>query len=101
MTDVTLTARFLALARLKIQQGTIAKLWISQVLTRKALFEDPKLHTPILLPECLYLEILVGQMSAQEITVFEGCPAIGDDLTQTTVTGKARYTRKAHNRCVL
>lgn len=41
MTDVTLTARFLALSR---------------------------------------LEILVGQMSAQETTVFENCPAIGDDL---------------------
>ncbi len=92
MTDVTLTARFLALARLRRQQGTTAKLWISQILNRKALLEDPKLHTPILLPECLYLEILVGQMSAQETTVFDGCPAIGDDLTQTTVTGKARYT---------
>ncbi len=92
MTDVTLTARFLALARLRRQQGTTAKLWISQILTRKALLEDPKLHTPILLPECSYLEILVGQMSAQETTVFDGCPAIRDDLTQTTVTGKTRYT---------
>jgi hypothetical protein len=92
ITDVTLTARFLALARLKRQQGTTAKLWISQVLTRKALLEDPKLHTPILLPECFNLEILVGQMSAQETTVFDGCPVIGDDLTQKTVTGKARYT---------
>ena len=53
MTDVTLTARFLALARLKHAQGTTAKLWISQVLTRKALLEDPKLTAPILLPECL------------------------------------------------
>ena len=33
MTDVTLTARFLALARLKRAQGTTAKLWISQILT--------------------------------------------------------------------
>jgi hypothetical protein len=33
MTDITLTARFLALARLKRAQGTTAKLWISQVLT--------------------------------------------------------------------
>ena len=47
MTDVTLTARFLALSRLKRQQGTTAKLWISQVLTRKALLEDPKLCAPI------------------------------------------------------
>jgi hypothetical protein len=58
MTDATLTARFLALFRLKWQQGTAAKLWISQVLTRKALLEDPKLRAPIELPECLYLEIL-------------------------------------------
>ncbi len=54
MTDVTLTARFLALARLKRTQGTTAKLWISHILTRKALLEDPKLPAPIQLPECLY-----------------------------------------------
>jgi hypothetical protein len=92
MTDVTLTARFLALSRLKRQQGATAKLWISQVLTRKALLEDPKLRAPIHLPECLYLEILVGQMSAQETTVFENCPAIGDDLLQKDLTGRTRYT---------
>jgi hypothetical protein len=81
LTDVTLTARFLAVARLRRQPGTAAKLWVSQVYTRKALLEDPKLGTPVLLPEALYLEILVGQMSAQEMTVFNNCPAIGDDLT--------------------
>jgi hypothetical protein len=80
LTDVTLTARFLAVARLRRQTGTTAKLWISQILTRKALLEDPKLGTPIALPESLYLEILVGQMSAQEATVFENYPSIGDDI---------------------
>jgi hypothetical protein len=40
LTDITYTVRFLALARLKRQTGTAAKLWISQVLTRKALLED-------------------------------------------------------------
>ncbi len=39
-------------------------------MTRKALLEDVKLDNPITLPESLYLEILVGQMSAQETTVF-------------------------------
>jgi hypothetical protein len=34
-TDITYTVRFLALARLKRQSGSAAKLWISQVLTRK------------------------------------------------------------------
>jgi hypothetical protein len=33
LTDITYSVRFLALARLKRQQGTAAKLWISQVLT--------------------------------------------------------------------
>jgi hypothetical protein len=88
LTDVTLTARFLAVARLRRQTGTTAKLWISQILTRKALLEDPKLGTPIALPESLYLEILVGQMSAQEATVFENCPSIGDDLQEKDWTGK-------------
>jgi hypothetical protein len=92
MTDFMLTARFSALSRLKRAQGTTAKLWISQVLTKKALLEDPKLPAPIQLPECLYLEILVGQMSAQETTVFDHCPAIGDDLLQKTVMGQPRLT---------
>ncbi len=77
LTDVTLMARFLAVARLRRQTGTPAKLWISQVYTRKGLLEDPKLGSPIHQPEALYLEILVGQMSAQETTVFDGIPSIG------------------------
>jgi hypothetical protein len=67
LTDVTLnTARFLALSRLKRKSGSTAKVWISQVLTRRALLEDIKLPLPILLPETLYLELTVGQMSHQE-----------------------------------
>jgi hypothetical protein len=92
LTDVTLTARFLAVARLKRQPGTAAKLWISQILTRKALLEDSKLGTSITLPESLYLEILVGQMSAQEATGFDNCPSIGDNLIEKDWTGKNRYT---------
>jgi hypothetical protein len=103
LTDVTLTARFLAVARLRRQPGTAAKLWISQILTRKALLEDSKLGTPIILPESLYLEILVGQMSAQETTVFDNCPSIGDDLLEKDWTGKNRYTldklKKAIDAC--
>jgi hypothetical protein len=67
LTDVTLTARFLALSRLKRKSGSTAKLWICQVMTRRALLEDPRLPTPVMLPETLYLELTVGQMSAQEI----------------------------------
>ena len=92
LTDVTLTARFLAVARLRRQAGTTAKLWISQVYTRKALLEDSKLGSPIHLPEALYLEILVGQMSAQETTVFDGIPSIGDDLLSRDARGALRYT---------
>jgi hypothetical protein len=103
LTDVTLTARFLAVARLRRQTATAAKLWISQILTRKALLEDPKLGTPISLPESLYLDILVGQMSAQEATVFENCPSIGDNLLEKDWTGKNRYTldklKKAIDAC--
>jgi hypothetical protein len=62
LTDVTLTARFLALSRLRRKQGSSAKLWVSQVLTRRALLEDPQLPTPITLPETLYLELTLGQM---------------------------------------
>jgi hypothetical protein len=91
LTDITCTVRFLALARLKRQTGTAAKLWISHVLTRKALLEDPKLPAPITLPEALYLEILVGQMSAQETTVFD-CPSIGDDLSAKDGRGRAKFT---------
>jgi hypothetical protein len=91
-TDVTLIARFLAVARLRRQTGTTAKLWISQVYTRKALLEYSKFGSPIHLPEALYLEILVGQMSAQETTVFDGIPSIGDDLLSRDARGALRYT---------
>jgi hypothetical protein len=91
LTDVTLTARFLALSRLKRKQGSTAKVWISQVLTRRALLEDPKLPTPILLPEPLYLELTVGQMSHQETTLFE-CPCIGDDLSEKDSSGDLEWT---------
>ncbi len=89
---VTLTARFLAVGRLRRQTGTTAKLWISQIYTRKALLEDSKLGSPIHLPETLYLEILVGQMSAQETTVFGGIPSIGDDLLAKDAREALRYT---------
>jgi hypothetical protein len=91
LSDVTLTARFLALARLKRKNGSTAKVWISQVLTRRALLEDTRLPTPILLSETLYLELTVGQMSAQETTLFE-CPCIGDDLNSRIRTGQMRWT---------
>ena len=72
-------------------------------MTRKALLEDTKLEHPVLLPESLYLEILVGQMSAQEATVFENCPSIGDNLLEKDWTGKNRYTldklKKAIDAC--
>ncbi len=99
LTDITYTVRFLALARLKRQTGTAAKLWISQVLTRKALLEEPKLPAPITLPEALYLEIIVGQMSAQETTVFD-CPSIGDDLSAKDGRGRAKHTLERIKRSI-
>jgi hypothetical protein len=89
LTDVTLTARFLALSRLRRKPGSSAKLWVSQVLMRRALLEDPQLPTPITLPETLYLELTLGQMSPAETTVFN-IPAIGDDLSHTN--GYGDYT---------
>jgi hypothetical protein len=99
LTDITYTVRFLALARLKRQAGTAAKLLKSQVLTRKALLEDPKLPAPITLPEALYLEILVGQMSAQETTVFD-CPSIGNDLSAKDGRGRAKHTLERIKRSI-
>jgi hypothetical protein len=91
LTDVTFTARFLALSRLKRKTGSTAKLWISQVMTRRALLEDPRLPTPVMLPETLYLELTVGQISAQETTLFE-FPCIGDDLNERDRQGNHRFT---------
>jgi hypothetical protein len=99
LTDVTLTARFLALSRLRRKQGSSAKLWVSQVLMRRALLEDPQLPTPITLPETLYLELTLGQMSPAETTVFN-LPAIGDDLSEKNVYGDLRYTMAKLKRAV-
>ena len=99
LTDVTLTARFLALARLRRKQGSSAKLWVSQVMTRRALLEDPQLPTPIALPETLYLELTLGQMSPAETTVFD-IPAIGDDLSARDAYGESRYTMARIKRAI-
>jgi hypothetical protein len=99
LTDVTLTARFLALSRPRRKQGSSAKLWVSQVLTRRALLEDPQLPTPITLPETLYLELTLGQMSPAETTVFD-IPAIGDDPSDKDGYGEPRYTMARIKRAV-
>lgn len=91
LTDITLTARFLALSRIKRKNGVSAKLWVSQVLTRKALLEDSRLPTPIKLPEALYLELTLGQMTPAETTVFD-IPAIGDDLAILDRRGRPKFT---------
>jgi hypothetical protein len=91
LTDDTLTTRFLALARLRRKQGSSAKLWVSQVTTRRALLEDPQLPAPITLPETLYLELTLGQMSPAETTIFD-IPAIGDDLSAKDGCGEPKYT---------
>ncbi len=87
LTDITLTARFLAISRMKQKSGVSAKLWVLQVLTRKALLEDSRLSTPVTLPEALYLELTLGQMMPAENTVFD-IPAIGDDLTIVDLRGR-------------
>jgi hypothetical protein len=44
-----------------------------------------------MLPETLYLELTVGQMSAQETTLFE-FPCIGDDLNERDRNGDHKFT---------
>jgi hypothetical protein len=60
-------------------------------MIHRALLEDPKLPAPIRLPETLYMELTVGQLSAQETTVFD-CPCIGDDLNETDRAGRLVWT---------
>jgi hypothetical protein len=60
-------------------------------MTRCALLEDPRLPIPVMLPETLYLELTVGQMSAQETTLFE-FPCIGDDLNEKDRSGGPKFT---------
>jgi hypothetical protein len=44
-----------------------------------------------MLPETLYLELTVGQLSAQETTIFD-CPCIGDDLAAKGKGGNYLWT---------
>jgi hypothetical protein len=59
-------------------------------MTRRALLEDSKLPSPVILLDTLYLELTIGQMSAQELTLFE-FPCIGDDLNVRDHSNKLRY----------
>ncbi len=68
-------------------------------MTRRALLEDPQLPTPIALPETLYLELKLGQMSPAETTVFD-IPAIGDDLSAKDAYGEPRYTMARIKRAI-
>ena len=64
LTDITHTARLLSLTQL--ERGQIsAKLWVSQVTSKRALLEDKDLRHPILLPEIVYLELVLGRISPQ------------------------------------
>ncbi len=49
------------------------------------------LHPLSYAPVTLYLELSIGQMSAQETTIFE-CPFIGDDLNARDRSGSMRWT---------
>ena len=60
-------------------------------MTRRALLEGPRLPTPVMLPETLYLELTVGQMSAQETALFE-FPCIGYDLNVKNRSGDPKFT---------
>jgi hypothetical protein len=68
-------------------------------MTRRALLEDPRLPAPILLPETLFLELTVGQLSAQETTIFD-CPCIGDDLNEKDKSGRHLWTLERLKRVV-
>jgi hypothetical protein len=97
LTDITYTVRFLALARLKRQQGTAAKLWISQVLTRKALLEDPKL------PASIYPKPSTWSSSWAKCLhrrLHFDCPSIGDDLSAKDGRGRAKYTLERIKRSI-
>ncbi len=68
-------------------------------MTRRAFLEDPKLPMPVTLPEALYLELTVGQMSPQETTIFE-CSCIGDDLTTKKRSRRPKYTLERIKRAI-
>jgi hypothetical protein len=90
LTDITHTARLLSLTQL--ERGQIsAKLWVSQVTSKRALLEDKDLRQPILLPEIVYLELILGRISPQEANTFE-IPTLGDDLSAVDRRGKPVWT---------
>jgi hypothetical protein len=90
LTDITHTARLLSLTQLERGQVS-ARLWVSQVTSKRALLEDKDLRHPILLPEIVYLELVLGRISPQEANTFE-IPTLGDDLSATNSRGKPVWT---------
>ena len=90
LVDVTHTARLLTLTQLERGQSS-ARLWISQLTSKRALLEDKDLASPILLPEIIYLELALGRLSPQECNTFS-IPTLGDDLMEKDGRGNSVWT---------
>jgi hypothetical protein len=90
LVDVTHTARLLTLTQMERGQSS-ARLWISQLTSKRALLEDKELKSPILLPEIIYLELALGRFSSLECNTFS-IPTLGDDLMERDAYDNARWT---------
>jgi hypothetical protein len=90
LVDVTHTARLLSLTQLERGQSS-ARLWISQLTSKRALLEDKELTSPILLPEIIYLELALGRFSSVECNTF-AIPTLGDDLSEKDRKGRNIWT---------
>ncbi len=94
LVDVTHIARLLSLTQLERGQSS-ARLWISQLTSKRALLEDKELKSPILLPpEIIYLELALGRFSPLEGNTF-AIPTLGDDLFGLDRRGRHIWTLAA------
>ena len=93
LTAATRLARFVMTTRPPKQS---AKLWINHQLATRALLEcpttDPHHPTePITLPEWIYLEFTLGQLTDEELRAFK-LPGLGENLLEKKGDGGLRWT---------
>ncbi len=91
LVDISIVARLMSLLNEKRPHGSLAQLWVAGRIAIRAILEDTKAPERLVLGETIYLTLMVGQMSDNELNLMK-IPAIGDELYAKEADNKPTWT---------